>query len=131
MTTHKTIRNQSAEIKRLQNALRLFLDRNHGDNGSPSNTDPESPEKEAIDDVMSDGDDADDEEEGEDVGEDEDASLPDALWDDSDQVERCTECIWEVTDGFCTWCGTEYNLQNVGRSVSTQITGLDIRHRAI
>ncbi|KAG8946982.1 hypothetical protein FRC04_011278 [Tulasnella sp. 424] len=39
-----------------------------------------------------------------------DHELPGALWHDSDQVERCTECLFEVVGGVCQdpWCGKEH-----------------------
>lgn len=39
-----------------------------------------------------------------------DYELPMALWDDGDEVERCTECLWEVVGRVCQnqGCGRMY-----------------------
>lgn len=44
------------------------------------------------------------------------SSLADPIWDQSDDVFRCTACTWEVTDGFCSACMMEFKW-NVVRDV--------------
>lgn len=44
-----------------------------------------------------------------------DHELPAALWHDWDQIERCTECLFEVVGGVCQdpWCGKEHAYDDV------------------
>jgi len=35
------------------------------------------------------------------------------IWDEHDHVYRCHNCVYEVLDGFCQGCGTEYDVPEV------------------
>ena len=48
-------------------------------------------------------------------------SLSDPIWDQSDDVFRCTACMWEVTDGYCSACMMEFKWNVVGDVLSPQI----------
>lgn len=52
-----------------------------------------------------------DEDEDVDVDEDEEPSKP--IYDENDDVFRCTNCSWEVVDGLCQVCGKEHALAQV------------------
>jgi len=47
-------------------------------------------------------------EDGNNEGLDERGSLLIPIWDQLDDVFRCTVCSWEVTDGFCNICLMEF-----------------------
>lgn len=52
-------------------------------------------------------------------GEDECAiSMPDAIWDEADQVYRCSGCIYEVLEGTCQspQCGLKHSWGEVCHS---------------
>ncbi|GLB45708.1 hypothetical protein LshimejAT787_2600410 [Lyophyllum shimeji] len=40
---------------------------------------------------------------------DEEEGLPEPLYDKADDTYRCTECGWEVVEGFCEACRKEFN----------------------
>lgn len=57
-----------------------------------------------------------DEDEDEDEDEDGDEELTDLskpIYDENDDVFRCTNCSWEVVDGLCQVCGKEHALAEV------------------
>lgn len=57
-----------------------------------------------------------DEDEDEDVDVDEDEELTEPskpIYDENDDVFRCTNCSWEVVDGLCQVCGKEHALAQV------------------
>ena len=43
----------------------------------------------------------------------EEGLLLDPIWDQSDDVFRCTVCSWEVTDGLCNACMMEFKWDEV------------------
>ena len=45
-------------------------------------------------------------------------SLSDPIWDQLDDVFRCTVCSWEVTDGFCSACKMEFEWDVVRAALS-------------
>lgn len=64
------------------------------------------------------GDDGEDENVDEDEVEDEDGDeeltdLSKPIYDENDDVFRCTNCSWEVVDGLCQVCGREHALAEV------------------
>lgn len=64
------------------------------------------------------GDDGEDENVDEDEDEDEDGDeeltdLSKPIYDENDDVFRCTNCSWEVVDGLCQVCGREHALAEV------------------
>ena len=50
-----------------------------------------------------------------------DGSLLDPIWDQSDDVFRCTVCTWEVIDGFCHACMMEFKWNEVRDTLSPQL----------
>ncbi|KAF5378546.1 hypothetical protein D9615_007074 [Tricholomella constricta] len=55
------------------------------------------------------------EDEGEEEEEDDDdETLPEPMYDDMDEVYRCTECAWEIVEGICEGCQTEYQWDEQG-----------------
>ena len=59
------------------------------------------------------GDDGKDEDLDDDDDDSEGGSLLDPIWDQSDDVFRCTVCTWEVTDGICSACMMEFKWNEV------------------
>lgn len=57
-------------------------------------------------------------------------SLSDPIWDQIDDVFRCTVCSWEVIDGFCHACMMEFKW-DVVRDVLSCLVSSDIHNRKL
>jgi hypothetical protein len=58
---------------------------------------------------------------GEDEEDDKDEECSQPTWDDEDRVFRCKACTWEVLDGICEHCDTEYDMPEVSESLLVSI----------
>jgi len=65
-----------------------------------------------------------------DSDDDSESPLLDAIWDQAEDVFRCTVCTWEVVDGFCQACMMEFKwneaeTQRLQQAVSTYSDALN------
>ena len=86
----KNIRRQQEELSAIENTIQIL------------SSERNSPEIQIGSSGSSDGENA--ELEDEDSDDDSQRGLSDPIWDQSDDVFRCTVCSWEVIDGFCDAC---------------------------
>jgi hypothetical protein len=103
-TSPQTIQDQKREIERLQRAVRELVSHDRPAPSSPSRE--SSPSFSSM--TLSDRDSA------ADLGED--GTLPKAIWDQFDNVDRCVKCNYEVVEGVCQHCFVEHRYDSVSLS---------------
>jgi len=121
MSHPQKLKQKDAEIKKLQEALHLFI--NNESSPQPIEVDKEQDElmhSGSEDEEMNvevDAAKGDQEEEGE---EGEDLELPKPLFDMQTGLYFCTDCLAEIDEGFCIICGDKYEWQEASIFSCTQ-----------